>query len=511
MGNRWWQNGHAAMFEVKFGQKTERATAESRERSAEQLFDTLEPVALAVEGSDLGASEDCFEPTASCINDTKKRQLVTRSGPDWDAVSAISTTSGRWIHLLMFENSSEQCLNRCVTSRLVSGDANAAAYKYYEKQEYQDLHNSSVAIMLREMRREVNMGLPFENKLHIDYSTNNHPTQLHAADDLDCCFMAILSWRKPAWARFTRKLSSDLKQNHAVTSREQLPELRERTNYPRRKRTEEISRERRIRAQLRATAQPAHRDQEDATDPMVAPQDYDVHQSVRVLELQNSDPWLRPTDRSSHFPILMTIREEPFKNNRSRTSEKWKAKFEEAKKQKIKKNDDGRSNANWQKSSWSWHQPMTWTSSSWQHWCSKKKRKHSDWKTSAGWSSPDWTRERNHQVPGSHRSHDRDEWVLHLWKHFQGSMTTKITSSWPRRQKRSKTETIPCSFLGFLSSVNCISPRTVSAERTYQQPHGALDLHVETSAAWTRTDHGSLMEPLSLHKGFWLHVGIAHP
>ena len=37
----------------------------------------------------------------------------------------------------------------------------------------------------------------------------------------------------------------------------------------------------------------------------------------------------------------MTIREEPFKNYRSRTSEKWKAKLEEAKEQKIKKNDDG--------------------------------------------------------------------------------------------------------------------------------------------------------------------------
>ena len=39
----------------------------------------------------------------------------------------------------------------------------------------------------------------------------------------------------------------------------------------------------------------------------------------------------------------MTIREEPPKNYRSRTSEKWKAKedkIEEAKKQKIKKNDE---------------------------------------------------------------------------------------------------------------------------------------------------------------------------
>ena len=52
------RNGHAAIFEVKFGKKTERATTESRERSAEQLFDTFEPVALAVGGSDLGTTED---------------------------------------------------------------------------------------------------------------------------------------------------------------------------------------------------------------------------------------------------------------------------------------------------------------------------------------------------------------------------------------------------------------------------------------------------------------------
>ena len=39
------RNGYAAIFEVKFGKKTERTTTDSRERSAEQLFDTLEPVA----------------------------------------------------------------------------------------------------------------------------------------------------------------------------------------------------------------------------------------------------------------------------------------------------------------------------------------------------------------------------------------------------------------------------------------------------------------------------------
>ena len=47
---------------------------------------------------------------------------------------------------------------------VIAGDANVAAYKYYKKQEYQDLYKSSVAIMSREMQREVNMRLPCENK-----------------------------------------------------------------------------------------------------------------------------------------------------------------------------------------------------------------------------------------------------------------------------------------------------------------------------------------------------------
>ena len=73
------RNGHAAIFESKFNKKTERATTESRERSAEQLFDTLEYVALVVESSDFCTIEEPFERTARCINNTKKRQLVTRS------------------------------------------------------------------------------------------------------------------------------------------------------------------------------------------------------------------------------------------------------------------------------------------------------------------------------------------------------------------------------------------------------------------------------------------------
>ena len=53
----------------RLAKRQKRATEASRELSAGQLFDDLESVALVVEGSDLGTSEDRFEPTASCIND----------------------------------------------------------------------------------------------------------------------------------------------------------------------------------------------------------------------------------------------------------------------------------------------------------------------------------------------------------------------------------------------------------------------------------------------------------
>ena len=38
---------------------------------------------------------------------------------------------------------------------------------------------------------------------------------------------------------------------------------------------------------------------EDATDPMVVPKDYDDRRCGRVLELPNSDFWLRPTDQDT--------------------------------------------------------------------------------------------------------------------------------------------------------------------------------------------------------------------
>ena len=78
-----------------------------------------------------------------------------------------------------------------------------------------------------------------------------------------------------------------------------------------------------------------------------APQDYDIRQSERVLEFQNRDFWIRPTDLSWHYPVLATIREIPFKNYSGRSYGKFKAR-----KDKIEKAKKWRS--------WSWQPKAAW-------------------------------------------------------------------------------------------------------------------------------------------------------
>ena len=85
-----------------------------------------------------------------------------------------------------------------------------AAYKYYRKQEYQDLYNSSVAVMLREMQREVNMDRPFESRLHTDYTTNDHHSQLRSTDYPDCLLHGYSLIEKSAW---TKKYEKTLQQH----------------------------------------------------------------------------------------------------------------------------------------------------------------------------------------------------------------------------------------------------------------------------------------------------------
>ena len=147
---------------------------------------------------------------------------------------------------------------------VIAGDANAAAYKYNRRQENQDLHNSSVAIVSREMRREVNTGRFFERRLHVDCSANNHSSRRSSASDLDCCFMVILSWRKPPG-----------------------PNLRDKTQGNEKRQVEVNSYCKAIEGLLRAMAGKIHPESDDVDNSMIAPQDYDVRQPGRVLELRN--------------------------------------------------------------------------------------------------------------------------------------------------------------------------------------------------------------------------------
>ena len=114
------------------------------------------------------------------------------------------------------------------------------------------------------MQREVNTGHQFESRLHIDYSTNNHPPQLHAASDLDCCFT------QPVGPRITRKLWSN---------------LCEHAHGKRKKQTEDDSCLRGVEGQLRAAARQGYPNPKDAEDPVIAPPDYDVREFGRDLEL----------------------------------------------------------------------------------------------------------------------------------------------------------------------------------------------------------------------------------
>ena len=181
---------HAAIFDGKFGKKAEEALTDLRERTADTLFLWPWVCCISPHGSDLSITEDNFVPTARCVQDTKKRQLVTRSG----------LQRLRWCACdLQYEQAMKapyrvrQFLAKVFTKvqhykvDVIARDANAEAYKYYKTQEYKDLYNSSVAVMLREMQRVVNMDRPCESRLHIDYLTTNHHSQLRSTTYPELC------------------------------------------------------------------------------------------------------------------------------------------------------------------------------------------------------------------------------------------------------------------------------------------------------------------------------------
>ena len=185
---------------------------DSRERTADTLFNDLESVAFAIEGSDLNITENNFVPTAKCIQDTKERQLVTRSGlPRLRCCVCHLHHEQAMKSPLRVRQFFKTVLQQVHHFKVdvVAGDANAAAYKYLRKQQYQDVYHSSIAVRLRKMQREVNTGRPFESRLHMDYYTNNHFSQLSSTSDLDLLLHGYSLTEKTTW---TQKHEEILKQ-----------------------------------------------------------------------------------------------------------------------------------------------------------------------------------------------------------------------------------------------------------------------------------------------------------
>ena len=78
---------------------------------------------------------------------------------------------------------------------------------------------------------------------------------------------------------------------------------------------------------LRETARKDDPVLENVNNPLIAPQDDDVRQSGRVLELHNRDLWIRLTDLSWHFP------------EHQRRNQEWSP-------------DEARARSDWQSADW---------------------------------------------------------------------------------------------------------------------------------------------------------------
>ena len=139
----------------------------------------------------------CLRQNALCKTPKRDNWWPDQVFKDYSVVCAISTTSRQWSHLRVFDSFSKQYFSKDT----IAGDANAAAYTYFKKQQNQDFYNSSVAVMLRKMQREFNTGRPFDCRLHFDSYTNDHFSQLISASDLDLLFHGYSLTVKTTWTQ----------------------------------------------------------------------------------------------------------------------------------------------------------------------------------------------------------------------------------------------------------------------------------------------------------------------
>ena len=148
----------------------------------------------------------CLRQNALCKTPKRDNWWPDQVFKDYSVVCAISTTSRQWSHLRVFDSFSKQYFSKDT----IAGDANAAAYTYFKKQQNQDFYNSSVAVMLRKMQREFNTGRPFESRLHFDSCTNDDFSQLISASDLGLLFHGYSLTVKTTWTQNHERILEQL-------------------------------------------------------------------------------------------------------------------------------------------------------------------------------------------------------------------------------------------------------------------------------------------------------------
>ena len=348
----------------------------------------------------------CLRQNALCKTPKRDNWWPDQVFKDYSVVCAISTTSRQWSHLRVFDSFSKQYFSKDT----IAGDANAAAYTYFKKQQNQDFYNSSVAVMLRKMQREFNTGRPFESRLHFDSCTNDDFSQLISASDLGLLFHGYSLTVKTTWTQNHERILEQL----ACASARQ----REKTSW----------------GQLSSQLYWSHwwgrrlkravQTQRNLTIPWLH---FKIMMSVNPDEAWSSKTEIFGYDKQicpGIFLFFWPFVRCPSKNYRARSPAKLKVRedeTEEAKKQKIpKKRDEEWNSTRWKYSSWTWTTSSS--SSAWQEWSSDETRERTNWQ-SADWDSSDQVRKAS-----VWQSHFSWQWG-HLHKIVTSApMTTKTTS-----------------------------------------------------------------------------------
>ena len=240
----------------------------------------------------------------------------------------------------------------------------------------------------------------------MSFVTNNHEENFRT-DDPDCCVSFIFGWGKSVAARTTRKfLLQGLNMKNRITRAEWAAALKKEweiavDSYPK-----DMPRIKAIEYLMKP----------ERNDNLEAPTDFSLTQSMRVLMTRREDLWLKHTDCSWHLPILITLREWPFRNWRKRTRQAETKRIETSRSYLRARRRELSSGPEVSRERSGWDSSNDWHSQEWQQrpWTSS----YHSWEDDQQWSwqGRSWTGASSsasnpHPQGGSEWSSAADQWL----------------------------------------------------------------------------------------------------